>query len=141
MQILCLNFKRKNMNYPKKLLQDIYWSFSIGEISNISTFINEIENYHKAISGKKLPLKWDEIIFDSPRLELQYVKYTKDDIEEPFELIQADNGINLSAKELLFKIHKIGINLKNDDNCFFEGLTFSGEENEGVPIYFLDTGS
>lgn len=129
------------MNYPKKLLQNIYWSFTVGEISSTNTFTNEMENYHKVISGKKFPLKWDEVIFDFPKMELQYVKYTKDDIEEPYELIVADNGINFTLKELLFKIHKVGINLKNDDNCFFEGLTYSGEENEGVPIYFLDTGS
>lgn len=129
------------MNYPKELFRDIYWSFSIGEITSIAEFTSKLETYHKDISGKKIPVKWDEIVFNFPKLELQYLKYTNDDIEEPFELVLADNRQNFTAKELLFKTHKVGVNLKNDDNRYFEGLTFADDDNEGVPIYFLDTGS
>lgn len=129
------------MEYPKFIFKDIYWSFSVGEIATKEKFVSEIEAYYKDVSGKKIPLKWDEIVFDFPRLELQYVKYTNDEINEPYELVVADNGLNFSAKELLYKTHKVGIKLQNDDNCYFEGLQYSGEENEGVPVYFLLTGS
>lgn len=129
------------MSYPKFIFKDIYWSFSIGDITNIEDFVKEMEEYYKAISGNKFPLKWNEIVFDFPKLELQYVKYTDDDIEEPYELVEADNGQNFTVKELLYKTHKVGINLENDDNCYFEGLMYSEDENEGMPIYFLTTGS
>lgn len=129
------------MSYPKYLFKDIYWSFSIGEITSIEDFVSEIEGYYKAISRKKFPLKWNEVVFDFPKLELQYVKRTENDIEEPYELVEADNGQNFTVKELLYKTHKVGINLENDDNCYFEGLLYSEDDNEGVPIYFLITGS
>lgn len=129
------------MNYPKFIFKDIYWSFSIGKIANMDNFTKEMEQYYKSISGEKFPLKWDDMIFDFPKLELQYVKYIKGEPEEPYELLNADNGEHFTVKELLYKIHKVGVNLENDDNCYFEGLMYSGEENEGVPIYFLITGS
>lgn len=129
------------MDYPKFIFKDIYWSFSIGEIANIDDFTKEMEQYYKSISGKKFPLKWDKVIFDFPKLEIQYVKYIEDEPEEPFELLSADNGQNFTIKELFYKIHKVGVNLENDDNCYFEGLMYSGEENEGSPIYFMITGS
>ena len=129
------------MSYPKYLFKDIYWSFSIGDINNVEDFVKEMEEYYKAISGKKFRLNWNEIAFDFPNLELQYVKYTDEDVEEPYELVEADNGQNFTVKELLYKVHKVGINLENDDNCYFEGLMYSDDDNDGVPIYFLITGS
>ena len=100
------------MSYPKELFRDIYWSFSIGKIASANKLTSEIEKYYKAISGKTLQIKWDEIIFDFPELELQYVKYNKGEIEEPFELIKADNGKNFTSKELMFKVHHLGLILK-----------------------------
>jgi len=72
---------------------------------------------------------------------LQYLKYTEDDFEEPYEPLEAANGLNFTVKELLYKVHKVGVNLENDDNCYFEGLLYSNDENENAPIYFLRTGS
>ncbi|WP_413511565.1 hypothetical protein [Myroides odoratus] len=129
------------MDYPKFILKDIYWSFSEGRIDSIELFTEEVEQYYRSISGKKFPLKWDDIIFNFPAIELQYVKYIDDEPEEPYELVRADNGINFTVRELFYKTHKVGINLEDDDNCYFEGLMHSGDENEGVPIYFLITGS
>lgn len=129
------------MEYPKYLFRDIYWSFTNDTISTSDEFVRELEEYYKEITGKKFPLKWNEIAFNYPKIELQYVKYIDDDLEEPFEELVADNNKNFSVKELLFKIHLVGINLKDDDNCYFEGITFANDDNEGVPIYFLDTGS
>lgn len=130
------------MSYPKYLFKDIYWSFAMGSISTAEAFVSEMEQYYKAISGRKFPLRWNDLVFDYPKMELQYVKYTDDEVEEPFELIEADNGQNFTVKELLFKVHKVGVNLQNDDNCYFEGLLYSEDENDdGVPIYFLMSGS
>ena len=129
------------MSSPKYIFKDIYWSFSIGAITEVEQFVTEMEKYYKTISGKNFPLKWDEVVFDFPKLELQYLKYTDDDFEEPYELVEADNGLNFTVKELLYKVHQVGVNLENDDNCYFEGLLYSNDENENVPIYFLRTGS
>lgn len=133
------------MEYPKVLLRNIYWAFSEGPIENQENFINRLTSYHEQISGVKLPMGLDKIIFDYPKIVLQYVKYDEnDDFEEPQELIEANNGESFSARELLFKIHQVGINLENDHNCYFEGLTFATSDDPDfpeIPVYFLDTGS
>ena len=81
---------------------------------------------------------WDPCSTQYPTCSL---RNTDDDFEEPYELVEAENGLNFTVKELLYKVHQVGVNLENDDNCYFEGLLYSNDENENVPIYFLRTGS
>lgn len=132
------------MNYPKYILKDIYWAFSEGPIKEIEEFATRLETYHKGISmSKKMPFKWNDIAFKYSKIEIQYLKYDdeEEDYNDEFETITADNNKNFTFKELFFKIHQIGVNLQDDDNCYFEGLTFSGTVEEGVPTYFMITGS
>lgn len=133
------------MEYPKELLRDIYWSFSQGAYSSQSEFLDALKTYYKAITGNKLTLNFEDVIFDYPKIVLQYVKYTEDDVEEPQVLLDADNGQNFRLAELLYKANNdVGVNLENDDNCYFEGLTFATEDDPdfpAIPVYFLDTGS
>lgn len=134
------------MEYPKQLLRNIYWAFSEGAINSMENFALAITSYHRDISGSNLPVQLNEVIFNHPKIVLQYVKYDEeiDDFEEPQELVEADNGESFTVKELLYKIHQVGINLENEDNCYFEGLTFATSDDPdflNIPVYFLDTGS
>ena len=133
------------MEYPKQLVTNIYWAFSEGPVANQEEFFEKLTAYHEAISGQALPVSPDEVIFEHHVMVLQYVKYLgNDDYEEPQVPIQADNEQNFTAKELLYKIHQVGLNLENDDNCYFEGLTFATSDDPDfmeIPVYFLDTGN
>jgi len=133
------------MEYPEELLRNIYWAFSEGTIENREEFMNLIRDYHEEISGSVFPIQPEEIIFNHPKMVLQYVKYTDtEDFEEPQEMIEAENGENFTGEELLFKIHQVGVNLEDEDNCYFEGLTFATNDDPDfidIPVYFLDTGN
>ncbi len=133
------------MDYPKEVLRDVYWAFREPTFDTIEEFIRDLKDYHRVISGESLKMDFNSIVFDFKEVVIQYVKYTDDDIEEPQVKLTADNGQNFSYKELLYKLHNhVGIDLFEDDNCFFEGLTFSQDDDPDfpdIPVYFLDTGS
>jgi hypothetical protein len=132
------------MSYPKKLLQELYWTFSFGAITDENVFISQFETYHKSILGaKKMPFKWSDVAFNFPKIEIQYLKYNEEeeDYDEPSKIINANYGKNFSYQELLFKIHQECSVLEDDDRCYFEGLMYSDSEENGIPTYFVMTGS
>jgi hypothetical protein len=132
------------MSYPKNILKDLYWSFSNGEITDQNEFVSQFETYHKDISSaKKMPFGWEDVAFDFPKIEIQYLKYNEEeeDYDEPTAIFTADNGNNFTFKELLYKIHQECVALEDDDRCYFEGLLYSGIEEKGIPLYFVVTGS
>lgn len=135
------------MEYPEELLRDIYWAFSNGQFGNEADFKEELKTYHKAIAGKALSVQLDDTILDHPKVVIQYMKYNDDeeDYDEPQEIFEADNGKSFKTGELLFKINEtIGLELEEEDNRFFEGLTFGTEDDPDfpkIPVYFLDTGT
>ena len=132
------------MSYPKNLLKELYWTFSFGVIADESEFVSRFESYHKEISSaKKMPFKWSDIAFDFPKIEIQYLKYNEaeEDYDEPTKILEANNNKNFSYQELLFKIHQECSVLEDDDRCYFEGLIYSDSEEDGVPTYFVITGS
>jgi hypothetical protein len=131
------------MKYPKFLLKDLFWSFSEGVIDNQATFVKQFENYHKNIAlAKSMPFKWTDVVFDFPKIEIQYLKYNEEeeDYDEPSKILIAENNTNFSYQELLFKIHQECVVLEDDDRCYFEGLMFS-DNTEDIPTYFVITGS
>jgi len=130
------------MDYPKQVLQDIYWAYREPTFDTIEDFVTEIKHYYKTITNTKLAIDLDEILFNFPKVRIQYVKYNDGDVDEPQVDLEADNGTSFSAKELLYKLHnEVGVNLFEDDNCYFEGLTFADIDDDDIPVYFLDTGS
>jgi hypothetical protein len=133
------------MSYPKHILKDLYWAFSEGPITDENEFVSRFEEYHKDISStKKIPFKWNDVAFEFPKIKIQYLKYNEqeEDHDEPDFIISSSNGKNLSYKDLLFNIHQeCGVSLENDDRCYFEGLMYSGSEDEGIPLYFMVTGN
>lgn len=140
------------MALPQRIMQNIYWTFSKGSIPDANTFAIEVATYHQAVSGRAFPFNWDEIVFDHPKIDVQYVIYIENsdddddenlDYTEPFVELTANNLQSFTLRELLHKINQgvVG-DLQDKDNCYFEGLIYSGQENDsGVPIYFMVTGS
>lgn len=138
------------MEFPSELFKEVYWTFYEPVFGDQNTFRDHLKAYHKSIGykGKLPPIQWEEICIDFPKVVLQYVifpDHEDGEISEPQILIEADNGKNFKAKELLFKMHNALCEiLKDEDHHFFEGLTFSTIEDpdyEGVPVYFVDLGS
>lgn len=138
------------MNYPELLFKDIYWTFLEPIYSDKDEFENAFKEYHKSIGykGKYPPIKWNEVCLKAPKVILQYVifpKTEKDEIIEPQVEILADNGISFTPKEFLFKMHNsIRNEIENEDHHYFEGLTFSTDNDpnyKGFPVYFVDLGS
>jgi len=135
------------MEYKQELLRDVYWSFANGQYENKAIFLEELKAYFKEISGKSFSLDTDKIIVNQPKMVIQYMKYNfdEDEYDEPQLLLEADNGTGFSQGELMHKIHvEIGAKLEDDDNCYFEGLTFATDDDpdfSGIPVYFLDTGT
>lgn len=138
------------MNYPEILFKDIYWTFLETTYSDIDEFQNAFKEYHKSIGykGKYPPIKWEEVCLEAPKVILQYVIFPKnenDDIIEPQVEILADNESSFTPRELLFKMHNaICEALENEDHHYFEGLTFSTDQDpnyKGFPVYFVDLGS
>ena len=140
------------MEFPEELFKEIYWSFSEPLFDTQNEFRDALKTYHKTIGYKTglPPIKWEEVVIESPVVGIQCAIFpsTEDEeIMEPQKELTADNGKNFTAKELLFKVHNlVGVPyLADEDNRFFEGLTFATEEDpsfpDGTPVYFLDTGS
>lgn len=136
------------MSYPQDLFKNIYWAFSNGPVVE-NTFPAVFQTYHEEISGETFPYNWNAVIFDYPHIALQYVKYTDTDVLEPHVLVKASNGVNFTVRDLLYQVHQVGLVLEDDDNCYFEGLRYTGATYEyevgGIavhaPAYFLVTGS
>lgn len=138
------------MKYPEILFKDIYWTFLEPTYSDIDAFQNAFKDYHKSIGykGKFPPIKWNEVCIKAPKVILQYVIFPKtenDEITEPQVEILADNNTSFTPKELLFKMHNaICVALANEDHHYFEGLTYSTDQDpnyKGFPVYFVDLGS
>lgn len=138
------------MNYPEILFKDIYWTFWEPSYNNQDDFQEAFKTYHKSIGykGKYPPIKWNEVCITASKVILQYVIFPSNDneeIAEPQVKLLADNGTSFTPKELLFKMHNsLREKLENEDHHFFEGLTFSTDQDpnyKGFPVYFVDLGS
>lgn len=138
------------MKYPEIIFKDIYWTFLEPMFNDKDAFQEAFKNYHKSIGykGKFPPIKWNEVCINAPKVILQYVIFPKtdnDEIDEPQVELIADNGQSFTPKELLFKMHNaICGALANEDHHYFEGLTYSTDQDpnyKGFPVYFVDLGS
>jgi hypothetical protein len=135
------------MDYPKDFLKDVYWSFNLETSEKQSEFEQELSDYHKEISGKKLPIKLDKIIFPFPEIVIQYDVWSdeEDDYIEPQIKLEADSKKGFKAGELLYKVHmQIADILAEGDRYFFEGFQFATDDDpdfEGIAVYFLLQGS
>ena len=122
----------------------LHWSFANGSFENKDDFLQELKSYYEDISGSKFSFKVDKIIFPASKMTVQFMKYNyeEDDWNEPQITLEADDESGFTFGELLYKIHKnIEPHLADEDNCYFEGLTFASADETDGPLYFLDTGN
>ena len=150
-------------------LNNIAWSFTKEFYSDIEKFNNEIIQYQKDIYKTDERWKPNEIIFDFPKLEIQYMAWVTgptdllenetlieddEDIfdEEPEEdeegyqveilaLLTADNGKNFTALEFLMKAHNQMSNKELGDHVFFEGTDENPDITDGLPTCYISCGS
>ena len=150
-------------------LNNIAWSFTKEFYSDIEKFNNEIIQYQKDIYKTDERWKPNEIIFDFPKLEIQYMAWVTgptdllenetlieddEDIfdEEPEEdeegyqveilaLLTSDNGKNFTALEFLMKAHNQMSNKELGDHVFFEGTDENPDITDGLPTCYISCGS
>lgn len=139
------------MNYPKELLENIYWSFSNNSFEDKETFIENLVNYNKQIENEINP---DEIVIHIPEMIVRFIyqdvededeKYKKDDNDSSSFIdfdIKSDNNKYITSGELLYKIHMNVLTKANlHDYKFFEGIEFLKKKYDSIPIYVLMLGS
>ena len=148
-------------------LNDIAWSFSEETYPNKDDFNRAVTEYQQAIYEDASDWKPDEIVFEAPEVQIQYMCWVKgsedlleneeliDGDEEVFEdepeddhyqveivaTLKADNGKNFSALEFLMKTHNQQSNKYLGDHTFFEGIDIDPEIDGGVPLCIINCGS
>ena len=138
-----------DMNFPEQILTEIPWSFYGTVYSSIDDFKTELLEEFKNYKPEDLPAELFEVVLNVPVVVIQYMIYAEDDEDEedePQVLIKASNGSSFTGLELLFLINNaVTKALEDEDNLFFEGLTFATDDDpefpDGTPVYFLETGS
>jgi hypothetical protein len=148
-----------------RLLHNIAWSFNKKVYPSIADFNQRVLEYQLAIMKEKATWKSDEIVIDSPAIDVAFMAWIKEgelaenetllEEEDFFEdrdtsegdlfqadikaRLEADNGRNFTALELLYKLDKQMKTKELGDHIFFEGLS---EEGEGdVPQFYMACGS
>ncbi|GAA4047037.1 hypothetical protein GCM10022409_36390 [Hymenobacter glaciei] len=148
------------------ILSKIAWSFNKTEYKTIDDFNHKLLKYQLDIMKERACWKSDEIVVDSPVVEVEFMAWIKKgslaenetllegddffedednsegglfqaDIKARFE---ADNGQHFTALELLYKLDKQMKSKELGDHIFFEGL--GDEKNEdGVSVFYMGCGS
>ncbi|MEN7547202.1 hypothetical protein AAG747_04740 [Rapidithrix thailandica] len=151
----------------KMTLNNIAWSFSSKFYTDSEEFNQKVINYQKGIYTTDEQWKPNEIVFELPELQIQYMAWiTKptdllenerliEDDENTFEeypdedqhqveiiaKLKADNGKNFTALEFLMKAHNQQTNKKLGDHVFFEGTDEEPEMIDNLPTCFISCGS
>ena len=148
-------------------LKNNAWRFTNEFYSDVEKFNIEMIKYQKDIYETAKNWKPNEIVFDFPELEIQYMAWVKaaTDLLENESLIESDkdvfdeeseeeghqveilarlkaeNGKNFSALEFLMKTHNQMWNKELGDHVFFEGTKQSREIIDGITTCFISCGS
>lgn len=132
--------------FPKKIIQNIPWSFKTNAYRSIEGFSKDLKAYVQQVTGEDLDIELYKPILYSNKVLIQYMYYDEEGEEmEPDFLLESNNNMFFTIEELLFKVHNIVCeNLKEADNSFFEGFLLWEGENPNypnLPLYFLSQGS
>jgi hypothetical protein len=149
-------------------LNNISWTFSKNIYTDIQKFNEEVTKYQNNIYGNSDNWKPDEIVFDSPEIQIQYMawvsspqdllenEYLIEEEENVFEeypdeeeyqveivaKLKADNGECFTALEFLMKSHNQQANKELGDHVFFEGVDDDEPEIiNDLPTYYIECGS
>jgi len=135
--------------YPEKFMTNVYWSFSDTEqYYTLTAFNAAVYNYYQEVN---VDSDWEpnQLVLNVPFVQIQYLYMEYDNFEndyievEPIITLEADNGENFTAGELLYKVHNtVSENITNTSAHFFEGfILYEESKDKEVPLYFLICGS
>ena len=148
-----------------RLLHNIAWSFKKTAYPTVDNFNQRVSEYQLAIMKERACWKSDEIVIDSPAIDVAFMAWIEkgglaenetlleeegffedEDNSEDGLLqaeikarLEADNGRNFTALELLYKLDKQMKTKELGDHIFFEGLSQEGEGD--VPQFYMACGS
>lgn len=148
-------------------LKKIAWSFTKDYYTNPDQFNQEVIQYQKDIYKDKNVWNPDEVVFNIPELQIQYMAWitgptdllenetlidsdkdifeeNPDEEEYQVEIIarlKADNAKNFTALEFLMKAHNQQSNKELGDHVFFEGTDENPEIIDGLPTCYISCGS
>jgi len=151
-------------------LNKIAWTFSAKFYTDTEEFNQEVIDYQNLIYKTNENWKPNEVVFDVPELQIQYMAWVKGasdllenetlieedrDVfeEEPYEeeddmyqvellaKLTADNGKHFTALEFLLKTHNQQVNKELGDHVFFEGTDEKPILIEGIPTCYIACGS
>lgn len=149
-----------------EILSDVAWMFDKTEYESIDSFNKEIAQYQLEIMEGETFWKSDEIVIDSPIVDIAFMAWIeKDGLEENETLLEeddffedednsnghlfqadirarfkADNGKNFTALELMYKLDKQMKSKELGDHIFFEGLD-EEESEDGILSFYMACGS
>jgi hypothetical protein len=157
------------VNIPKSnmTLNNIAWVFSKTFYDDPEKFNQEVIEYQKRIYKTDENWKPNEIVFDVPVLQIQYMCWitkTGDLLEneilidedqdvfekypdetehqvEIFARLKADNNKNFTALEFLLKAHNQQANKELGDHVFFEGTDENPQIINELPTCYIACGS
>jgi hypothetical protein len=134
-----------HMKLPETVLPDVAWSFQEALSASYVDFLTALLEYGREAS---LPANEDELSSKLPfsfvDIEYEYgAQMLSGEWKDVTEVIRLRPPQPLTRGELLYEIHKASHGkLRDQDHCFFEGLSLVKEENEpGVPVYEMYLGS
>lgn len=142
------------MATPVSMLKDLYWSF-FQKFDNKTEFEKELTDYNTRLLKSKPKL--DQIIFPETKIVIQF-NYAQDmdDEDEDYEeerqvLLETTNTQGFTLSELMFELNNqivenedLGIDVSEQDACFFEGFEYLGDEDPDYPqvkVFFMLLGS
>lgn len=118
------------------IMEDYPWSLDMDKLnlSQADSLFDMMQSEHGVEMSK--------IVVNKPSVKIKYSYGQYDEITKYNSFVlNADNGKDFSAREILFKINNNTYrHLKNDPHYFFEGLEFEGYEGD-IPVYSIAQGS
>ncbi|MGE8380608.1 MAG: DUF1266 domain-containing protein [Sphingobacterium sp.] len=150
------------------VLSAIAWTFQAKSYHSSQEFDADVAEYQRDILADRAQWDANEIVVDAPEIELCYMCWIKgmedlnpneillDDEEEAFDedngddgyfqveicaRIQASNGKNFTALDLLYQMEKQLIGKELGDHIFFEGLDRVENHSGDTPLYYISFGS
>lgn len=142
------------METPVSMLKDLYWSF-FKKFDDKTEFEKELTEYNTRLLKPKPKL--DKIVFQESKIVIQFLaQQDEEDDNEDYEeeqqiLLETTNPQGFTLSELMYQINNqvienetLGIDISEQDACFFEGLEYLGDEDPDYPqvkVYFMLLGS
>ena len=132
--------------FPLTVMVAAVWSFSDGQpFTDAAEFNRRVQQYHVEVTEEDT---WDpaEVVLSTGRVRVRYFGVASPEDDEYTDMVaelQADDGAQFTAGELLLKLHNaVAPRLEGADHGYFEGLFLTEDVgDDGVPLYEMMQGS